>query len=133
VNLAERLQNANKYYGTNVLICEATAARLKRPVKMRELDLIRVRGINTPVPVYEVLDHHTEASFPRLDVVMSAFREGLACYRKQSWDRAVTCFSEALSAFPGDRPSRIYLGRCETYRTDPPPAGWDGAWDVRSA
>ncbi len=133
VNLAERLQNANKYYGTNVLICESTAARLKREVKIRELDLIRVRGINAPVPVFEILDHHTNETFPHLDVVLPAFKEGLACYRKQSWDRAVTCFSEALSAFPGDRPSRIYLGRCETYRTDPPPAGWDGAWDVRGA
>ncbi|MDP1673497.1 MAG: GAF domain-containing protein, partial [Burkholderiales bacterium] len=44
VNLAERLQNANKYYGTNVLVCETTVARLPRPVRLRELDLIRVRG-----------------------------------------------------------------------------------------
>ncbi len=131
VNLADRLQNANKYYGTSVLICQPTAARLKRVVKIRELDLIRLRGINTPVSVYEVLDHHTNESFPHLDVVLPAFKEGLAHYHKQSWERAAACFSEALSAFPGDRPSRIYLERCETYRTDPPPAGWDGVWDVR--
>ncbi len=131
VNLAERLQNANKYYGTSVLICQPTAARLKRVVKLRELDLMRVRGINAPVSVYEVLDHHTNESFPHLDVVLPAFKEGLAHYRKRSWDRAVACFSEALSAFPGDRPSRIYLERCETHRTDPPPAGWDGVWDIR--
>ena len=131
VNLAERLQNANKYYGTSVLICDSTASRLKRTMKIRELDLIRVRGINAPVPVYEVLDFHTRESFPNLDVVLPAFKEGLALYRQQSWDRAASRFSEALSAFPGDRPSRLYLQRCETYRTDPPATGWDGAWDVR--
>jgi adenylate cyclase len=132
VNLAERLQNANKYYGTSVLICDRTAARLRRAVKLRELDLIRVRGMRTPIPIYEVLDHHTEESFPNLDVVVSAFKRGLAHYRKQSWSRAAACFSEALTAFPGDRPSRLYLERCETYGTESPPLGWDGAWDVRT-
>ncbi|MGH2361910.1 MAG: adenylate/guanylate cyclase domain-containing protein, partial [bacterium] len=131
VNLAERLQNANKFYGTSVLICQPTAARLKRAVKIRELDLIRVRGINTPVSIFEVLDHHTPSSFPHLDVVLPAFKEGLAHYRQQSWEQAAARFSEALSAFPGDRPSRIYLERCETYRTDQPLAGWDGAADFR--
>ena len=132
VNLAERLQNANKYYGTSVLICDRTAARLKRAVKLRELDLIRVRGMRTPIPIYEVLDYHTEESFPNLDVVVSAFNRGLTHYRKQAWSRAAACFSEALTAFPGDRPSRLYLERCETYSTESPPLGWDGAWDVRS-
>jgi adenylate cyclase len=132
VNLAERLQNANKYYGTSVLICDRTAARLKRAVSVRELDLIRVRGMRNAIPIYEVLDHHTEESFPNREVVVSAFRRGLAHYRKQSWSRAAACFSEALTAFPGDRPSRLYLERCETYSVESPPVGWDGAWDVRT-
>ncbi|HET9404911.1 MAG TPA: adenylate/guanylate cyclase domain-containing protein, partial [Burkholderiales bacterium] len=132
VNLAERLQNANKYYGTSVLICQPTAARLKRSVKIRELDLIRVRGINAPVSIFEVLDHHTASSFPNLDVVLPAFKEGLVHYRQRSWDQAAKFFSEALSACPGDRPSRIYLERCETYRTDPPIASWDGVSVVQN-
>ena len=132
VNLAERLQNANKFYGTSVLICQPTAARLKRAVKIRELDLIRVRGIKTPVSIFEVLDYHTPSSFPHLDVVLPAFKEGLAHYHKQSWGRAAAFFSEALSAFPGDRPSRIYLERCETYLADPPPASWDGVSNIQT-
>ncbi|MNC93137.1 hypothetical protein D3C83_96970 [compost metagenome] len=80
-----------------------------------------------------MLDFHTRETFPNLDVVLPAFKEGLALYRQQSWDRAAARFSEALSAFPGDRPSRLYLQRCETYRSDPPETGWDGAWDVRRA
>ncbi len=132
VNLAERLQNANKYYGTNVLICRPTAARLKRPVKQRELDLIRVRGMSAPVSIYEVLDHHTSETFPHLDVVIPAFAEGLAHYRMRSWSRAAAFFKEALSAFPGDRPSRLYLERCEIYRAEPPLPDWDGVWTVQT-
>jgi adenylate cyclase len=132
VNLAERLENANKYYGTSVLICQPTMARLKRAVRLRELDLIRVRGMLTPVSIYEVLNHHTNDSFPRLDVVIPAFAEGIAHYRRQSWSRAAAFFSEALSAYPGDRPSRLYLERCEIYSTEPPPPGWDGVWTVKT-
>ena len=132
VNLAERLEGANKYYGTNVLICQPTAARLRRAVQLRDLDLIRLRGINAPVSIYEVLDHHTEETFPRLDVVIPAFAEGIAHYRRQSWSRAAAFFSEALSANPGDHPSRLYLERCEIYRADPPPPNWDGVWTLKS-
>jgi adenylate cyclase len=132
VNLAERLQNANKYYGTSVLICDRTAAQLKRAVTVRELDLIRVRGMQKPIPIYEVLDHHNDDTFPRRDVVMAAFREGLAHYRNRAWTRAVAAFCEALAAFPGDRPSRLYLERCESYSAESPPPAWDGAWDVRT-
>lgn len=131
VNLAERLENANKYYGTSVLICQATKERLKRPVKLRELDLIRVRGRSTPVAIFEVLDHHTKESFPNLDVVLPAFKAGIEQYRKQSWSRAATCFGEALAACPRDRPSRLYLERCEVYRIDPPRPDWDGVWTVQ--
>jgi adenylate cyclase len=44
VNLAERLESANKFYGTSVLLCQYTASKLKRPALLREIDLIRVRG-----------------------------------------------------------------------------------------
>lgn len=100
VNLAERLQNANKVYGTSVLICESTAARLRGSVRLRDLDLIRVRGMRAPVPICEVLDHHTQESFPRIDEVVQAFGEGVVHYRKQSWAQAAAAFSAALAAHP---------------------------------
>ena len=131
VNLAARLESANKYYGTGILICDATAARLKREVQLRELDLIRVRGMQSPVSIFEVLDHHTEASFPHKDVVIPAFAEGLTHYRNRDWSRAATFFSTALAANPGDDPSRLYLERCEFCRATPP-SNWDGVWEVRT-
>lgn len=131
VNLAERLESANKYYGTNVLICQPTASRLKRSVRMRELDLIRVRGIQTPVSIYEVLDHHTDETFPRLDVVVDSFSWGLTHYRRQEWAKAGKFFREALAAQPEDRPSRLFLERCQIYGNDPPAPGWDGVWPLQ--
>lgn len=130
VNLAERLQNANKYYGTGVLMCETTAARLGTPVRMRDLDLIRVRGMQAPVSLCEVMEHHTAESFPHLDEVIFAFTEGVALYRDRKWDQAIRLFSEALKANPADRPSSLYLQRCEIYRKMPPPEDWDGVWSL---
>lgn len=132
VNLAERLQNANKYYGTGVLICETTAARLSVPVRMRELDLIRVRGMQRPVSLSEVLEHHTNDTFPHMDEVIFAFAEAVAHYRDRNWDQASRLFSEVLRANPADRPSSLYLERCEIYRKAPPPANWDGVWSLKA-
>jgi len=130
VNLAERLQNANKYYGTGVLMCETTAARLSTPVRMRDLDLIRVRGMQAPVSLCEVMEHHTAESFPHMDEVIFAFTEAVAHYRDRNWDQAIRLFTEALKANPADRPSSLYLQRCEIYRKTPPPENWDGVWSL---
>lgn len=132
VNLAERLQNANKYYGTGVLMCETTSARLHSPVRMRDLDLIRVRGRQVPVALCEVLEHHTAESFPHMDEVIFAFTEAVAHYRDRNWDRAIRLFNDALKANPADRPSSLYLERCEIYRRQPPPADWDGVWTLKA-
>jgi adenylate cyclase len=132
VNLAERLQNANKYYGTGVLICETTAARLSVPVRMRELDLIRVRGMQRPVSLSEVLEHHTTDTFPHMDEVIFAFAEAVAHYRDRNWDQAIRLFKEVIRANPADRPSSLYLERCEIYRKKPPPANWDGVWSLKA-
>jgi adenylate cyclase len=131
VNLAERLQNANKYYGSDVLICETTVARLGKPLRLRELDLIRVRGRQAPVSISEVLEHHTVQSFPRMDEVLFTFAEAVGHYRNRSWQRAEALFRQALVACPGDRPSQIYLERCAIYRDNPPPEDWDGVWTLQ--
>lgn len=131
VNLAERLQNANKYYGSDVLVCETTVARLGRPVRLRELDLIRVRGRRAPVSISEVLEHHTAQSFPRMDEVLFTFAEAVGHYRNRSWQRAEALFRQALAACPGDRPSQLYLERCAVYRDNPPPEDWDGVWTLQ--
>lgn len=132
VNLAERLESANKYYGTSILVCDATYAAIKDHSPTREIDLIRVRGRNMPVAIHEALDHHTEDSFPHLDDVLGAFNEGVSLYRQRDWVSAERCFGQALAGNPQDNPSRIYLERCQIYRNTPPPTEWDGVWTMLS-
>ena len=132
VNIAHRLEDANKFYGTSVLICSQTYARLKDRSDVREIDLIRVRGMEMPIAIYEVIGHHTEESFPHRDAAVQAFNEGLARYRRREWKDAARCFQDALRANPNDNPSRIYAERCDIFCSTPPAPGWDGVWTVQS-
>lgn len=133
VNLAERLEEANKFYGTDILMCHTTVARLPAPADVREIDLVRVRGRSEPIAVYECLQHHTAESFPNLREVVSLFGEGMRLYRSRSWAAASAAFGKALSLHPGDGPSRIYLSRCGSYLNRPPSDDWDGVADLLSA
>ncbi len=130
VNLASRLEAANKFYGTGILLSEQTVADLKGDHVLREIDLIRVKGKDRPVAVFEALGYHTEESFPQLKKTLRAFAEGLRRYRAREWDRAASHFERALEAHPGDTPSSLYLDRCRQYAVDPPPSDWKGVWTM---
>jgi adenylate cyclase len=79
-----------------------------------------------------VLEHHTAESFPHMDEIIFAFAEAVAHYRNRSWERAARLFTDILKACPADRPSQLYLERCEIYRKNPPPADWDGVWALHA-
>jgi len=130
VNLASRLESATKYYGTKILISENTVKDLTREFVLREIDLIRVKGKDRPVAVYESLDFHTPDSFPRLQEMLGIYREGLAAYRKREWHKAMATFEAAAAISPDERPSRIYIDRCKHYIAHPPGDNWDGVWTL---
>jgi len=56
VNLGARLEGTNKIYSTNIIISEYTYEQVKEQVIVRELDLIRVKGKDRPVTIYELID-----------------------------------------------------------------------------
>ncbi len=132
VNLAERLESANKFYGTSILVCDATWAAVRHHAAAREIDLIRVRGRTTPVAIHEAIGHHSEDSFPHRQEVLEAFTAGIRHYRRRDWYGAERFFREALAGHPGDGPSKIYLERCRIYRDTPPPDDWDGVWAMQN-
>ena len=129
VNLAARVEAANKYYGTRILVTEHTRKRLRKDCRIREIDTVRVIGRNVPVTLYEILDYHDEASFPHLESVLAAYDKGLAHYRAQEWAEGAAHFAEALSGNPNDRPTQIFLDRCWTLKARPPREAWAGVTD----
>ena len=128
VNLASRLEGANKYYGTKILVSESTLRAMKTATPSREIDLIKVKGKDRPVAVYEVLGYHDRETCPALPDMVSHFQTGLAAYRAADWNGAIRAFERALHCHPADEPSEMYVRRCRHYVANPPPAGWDGVW-----
>jgi adenylate cyclase len=132
VNLASRLEGANKYYRTNILISEPTLCQLQNAYIIREIDYIRVKGKQQPVSIYEILDHYDRQSFPHLKQVIALYREGLACYRHRRWEEGITSFKDALSLHPRDGACQVFLERCQYFLHHPPEDAWDGIWVMES-
>lgn len=86
-----------------------------------------MKGKTEPVGVYEVLDYHSNETFPNLMDTLNCFRDGIEKYRRGDWEQAVAAFGEALKANPDDQLSQTYIARCEQLAANPPPA-WDGVW-----
>ena len=129
VNVASRVESANKYFGTRILVTEHTRRRLRKDHRIREIDKVRVIGRDVPVTLFEILDYHDEDSFPNIENVLAAYEQGLAHYRAQEWDEGAAQFAEALRGNPNDRPTQIFLDRCWTLKARPPRAAWTGVTD----
>ena len=128
VNLASRLESACKIYSAQILLSENTFHRLHGTYRVRNIDQVVVKGKTEPIGVYEVLDHHTEDSFPNLMDVVSYFNDGMRNYRTTKFSNAIAQFEKALSLHPGDKLSTIYIERCRHLIENPPVDGWNGVW-----
>jgi adenylate cyclase len=128
VNLAARLESANKHYGTRVLISGPTAKALTKPALLRRLDVLQVKGKSLPTDVYELMSYHTPHSFPNLARVIELYEQGFNRYQARDWTGAITIFMEALDLAPHDKPSRVFLDRCRFYSRHPPSEDWNGVW-----
>ena len=129
MNLASRIEGANKIFGSRILISQATRERAGDAVECRELDAIRVVGRQQPVRVYEVLARKG-ALDPARARAREAFAAGLAAYRARDWDGAQHFFEVALAHDPGDAPALALLSRIPALRAQPPPPGWEGVFEL---
>jgi len=127
VNLGARLEAANKYYGTYIMISERTYELAKDHIEARELDMIRVVGKEKPVKVYELIERKGQIEESKREVI-KLYEDGLKMYREKEWQKAIDLFQEALDKDPHDGPSLTYVERCKGYIQDPPPENWDGVY-----
>jgi adenylate cyclase len=127
VNLASRLEGANKVYGTSIILSEETYRLAQQVIETRELDLIIVAGKTEPVPIYEAMGRAGELGSERSEL-RDQFAAGLAAYRQQDWDVAQAHFEGCLRVAAEDRPAHLYLERIALLRNAPPPADWGGIW-----
>ncbi len=126
VNLGARLESANKYYDTNIMISEFTQQHVKDAFLTRPLDLLRVKGKQKPIAVFELIGYKDTKFTDNFLEMLENYNQGIVLYRKQQWDGALELFAKCIDLKPEDTPSRIYHKRCLVYRNNPPPMDWDG-------
>lgn len=126
VNLAARLEGANKAYGSKSIISEAVYNRLNDTFICRELDFITVKGKTEPVRIYEILQEKSKST-DKLAMIKEKFEKGLTYYRKQQWDNAEQFFKICAEQYD-DEPSHIFMERIKHFRQNPLPQKWDGVF-----
>lgn len=124
VNLSSRLEGANKFYGTTILISGSTAEYIKNKIPLREIDRIRVKGKVEPVTIYEPMGFEWNDA---LRMYVEKYEEALKNYRERNWDEAERIFLEIYN-FSKDRVSGIFLDRITIFKRNPPPTDWDGVF-----
>jgi len=127
VNLAARLESACKQYKARILVSEFTYKKLRGTYRAREIDRIVVKGKTKPVGVYEILEYHTEESFPDMMEALGCFKYAVEKYRAGQWDAAAAAFRDASGFNPRDGLPGIYIERCAHLKAEPPEQ-WDGVW-----
>ncbi len=132
VNLASRLESANKMYRSRILLSEYTYELVKDRAFARELDMIVVKGKTNPVKIYELISDKTEGVSDEKRRMVEIYCAALARYRSREWRIAAELFEKALLANSGDYPSEMYLERCRMYQLNPPPPDWNGVFVMKT-
>ena len=126
VNLGSRLEGANKFYGTDIMISEFTFEHVKDEFYTRELDLIRVKGKEKPIRVFQLITSKKDKMSEDFLKMMDIYNKGIQFYKKQEWNDAIDCFEACLEIIPEDPPSVEYRSRCIEYKFNSPGPDWDG-------
>jgi class 3 adenylate cyclase len=127
VNLASRLEGANKIYGSRSLVSETTIIAAGSAIEVRELDRLVVVGQTSPQVVFEIMGRKGELTPDKL-LLRTRYSEGLAAYRARNWNQARRAFEAALEAVPFDGPSMTLAKRVDSFQATPPAGDWDGSW-----
>ena len=103
-NLAARLERANRVYGTQILVAEATAQMTGSQFEMREIDTISVKGKTETTRVLELMSAAGQLS-EELARLRERYEQARRTYLAQEWDLAEAIFRECLQIRPNDGPS----------------------------
>ncbi|MEM8637407.1 MAG: adenylate/guanylate cyclase domain-containing protein [Cyanobacteria bacterium P01_G01_bin.54] len=127
VNVAQRLESLNKYYGTRILISQSTLDEVRDDVIVRHIDYIAVKGRQEAIHVYELLGWQGEVDLKTIEAA-TLYSEALANYHQRRWDDALAKYEAYLQDFPVDKAAKILLERCQRCKANPPDSSWMGIY-----
>lgn len=123
VNLASRLEGVNKVYNTGILLSESVAQAVAEQVKLRQVDVVRVKGKHLGVGIFT----------PCQDEKLIALSESaLAAYRSGDWALSQERWQAIKTDYPDDPVAIAFLKRLDHFQASGYPAAWDGITTLES-
>jgi class 3 adenylate cyclase len=128
VNLASRIEGANRLYRTTNLVCDRTAEAIRANFELRQIDTVGLPGIDVPQTLFEIIGRAGQISAEKQEL-RARYALALDAYRRGDLPSARRHFSDCLGLSPQDGPTRTILERIETLTVMPAMAGsWDSVW-----
>ncbi len=131
VNLASRLEGANKEFGTEIMLGENTARAVAGKFAVRPLTRLRVKGKQTAVEVFELVGRPEELT-PSQRSFLAAYGEGYAHFVARRFAEAAADFDRALAAQPADDLARELRDQSRQFAAASPPADWEPIVTLKS-
>ncbi|MCA1436692.1 adenylate/guanylate cyclase domain-containing protein [Bradyrhizobium sp. BRP20] len=123
VNVASRLEGANKSYGTQILVGAATERLARGAVVTREVDSIAVYGREEGLSVHELIGMANEMAVGSTGWIAD-YERGLATYRARRFADALADFEAVLKQRGDDRPAELMRDRCRRLAAAAPDVSW---------
>lgn len=129
VNLAFRLEGLAPKYHADIVVSAQTLEAIdnKQHVVCRMLDLVRVKGRQAPIKIYEVLNHLSDEVKAQKLLVANFIEQGIQCRIDRQWDAALQHFGQALSESPEDVLIKHHIDICKRLQNSAIDDDWDGA------
>ena len=126
VNTASRLEGANKFYGTRILVNSEAMKAAQEILSFRRIDRVRLKGKEEALDIYEIMGTR-EGLSEAGELLINDWHQALEYYRNADWAEAEKRIRGVLKKLPSDGPAKVYLTRISTLKAAAP-AGWDGTW-----
>ena len=122
VNVASRLEGANKFYGTTIIASDITVALAGEAFAWRELDTIRVKGRTQSLKIHELMAASASDLTGPQRAALADYAAGLSHWRAREFDLAAACFERSAAQ---DRPSALFRERARQAADNAPDPGWE--------
>jgi adenylate cyclase len=128
VNLAARLETANKIMNTEILVSENTATLAESHIISRYLGKLKVAGKERLVKVYELLADRNDPNKALLQsstAAKEAYESAYEEFQQRNFKAAKDILAGYLEKYPDDKPAKILLGKVKGFLIVPPPPTWE--------
>ena len=127
VNLGSRLESLTKNYGVGIIVSEQVKNQTP-DMLYRELDIVRVKGRDKPVTIFEPLGMDKQVS-TELRNELALYEQSLKLYRSKNWDLSEIQFLNLQALHPNSVLYEVYITRIKQHRRVPPSFNWDGVFN----